>query len=205
MFALAGFFGALCGFLGNYFSIEAAKIWATPAALGRLSIPTGPTIVIVASCVCLFSLLFAPERGLFVRFIRIASFRYRCLYENLLKTIWRIGADRDITFEEIAKYQNASSWYLKYILYRLVSYGWLEYAPSGYRLTVDGAIWAARIVRLHRLWEVYLVDDLGIGVERVHRSAEEMEHIITPELEKQLTLLLKDPKHDPHHQPIPPR
>jgi manganese/zinc/iron transport system permease protein len=30
-----------------------------------------------------------------------------------------------------------------------------------------------------------------------------MEHILTPELEKELTLLLNDPKVDPHHQPIP--
>ena len=71
-------------------------------------------------------------------------------------------------------------------------------------LTSKGEVWAAKIVRLHRLWEVYLADYLGIGVERVHRSAEEMEHIITPELERELTFLLKDPQRDPHHQPIPP-
>ena len=58
-------------------------------------------------------------------------------------------------------------------------------------------------MRLHRLWEVYLVDYLGVGAERVHRSAEEMEHAITQELEAKLTLILNDPKHDPHHQPIP--
>jgi len=51
---------------------------------------------------------------------------------------------------------------------------------------------------------VYLADYLGVGAERVHRSAEEMEHIITPELELELTQLLKDPKVDPHRQPIPP-
>ena len=63
---------------------------------------------------------------------------------------------------------------------------------------------AARIIRLHRLWEVYLVY-LGQNRDKVHRNAEEMEHIITPELEKELTDLLKDPKQDPHHQPIPQR
>ncbi len=59
-------------------------------------------------------------------------------------------------------------------------------------------------MRLHRLWEVYLADYLGVGAERVHRNAEEMEHIITPQLERELTMLLKDPKEDPHKQPIPP-
>ena len=81
--------------------------------------------------------------------------------------------------------------------------GWLQKEGQGYRLTPDGRQKAAQIIRLHRLWEVYLVDYLGQGVERVHRNAEEMEHILTPELEKELTILLQDPKRDPHHQPIP--
>ena len=83
--------------------------------------------------------------------------------------------------------------------------GWLEALPNQqYRLTPAGEKWAARIVRLHRLWEVYLVNYVGLGAERVHRSAEEMEHIITPELEQELSKLLQNPKVDPHHQPIPP-
>jgi manganese/zinc/iron transport system permease protein len=92
-----------------------------------------------------------------------------------------------------------------FILWRLCRNGWLEKIETGgYKLTHDGRLRAAKIVRLHRLWEVYLADYLGVGAERVHRNAEEMEHIITPELEKELTLLLHNPKRDPHHQPIPP-
>jgi len=204
MFLLSALFGTISGFLGNYLSGEITQLWSSDPQHGRLNIPTGPIIVIIASAICLLSLLFAPERGLLIRFIRIIHFRYRCIYENILKSIWR-QPKRDITFEEIAKYHTASAWYIRFILYRLIKYGWLKRTEIGYQLTVDGSIWAARIVRLHRLWEVYLVDYLGVGAERVHRSAEEMEHIITPELEKQLTLLLKDPKHDPHDQPIPPR
>jgi manganese/zinc/iron transport system permease protein len=95
---------------------------------------------------------------------------------------------------------------LRFILRKLVKEGWMSRTPSGgYRLTPEGKQWAAKIVRLHRLWEVYLADYLGVGIEKVHRSAEEMEHIITPDLEQELTLLLKDPKQDPHHQPIPPK
>lgn len=73
-----------------------------------------------------------------------------------------------------------------------------------YHLTSDGIQRAARVIRLHRLWEAYLVY-LGQGIEKVHRSAEEMEHIISPEIEAQLTELLNDPKQDPHLQPIPAR
>lgn len=59
------------------------------------------------------------------------------------------------------------------------------------------------MVRLHRLWELYLASALGFEGEKVHRNAEEMEHILTPDFEKRLTLFLSDPKEDPHSQPIP--
>jgi manganese/zinc/iron transport system permease protein len=206
MFALAGFFGLLSGFFGNYLSIELTALLAIIYPTARLVLPTGPMIVIVASCICLLSLLFAPNRGLLVRLARIMRFRYQCVCENLLKAIWRYDADNGVDFDTIAKYQSISSLYLRFILLRLGYQGWLERISSDtYKLTPEGYLWASRIVRLHRLWEVYLVDYLGVGAERVHRNAEEMEHIITPELERELTLLLNDPKRDPHHQPIPPK
>lgn len=204
MFLLSAFFGLISGFIGNYLSVEATLFFTSHYSRTRLAIPTGPMIVIVASLLCLFSLLFAPERGVVWRFLRIAHFRYMCLCENLLKTLWHSGPGTESTFSELTHYQNASKLYLHFILGQLVRSGWVEKSSSGtYRLTHEGSAWAAKIVRLHRLWEVYLVDYLGVGAERVHRSAEEMEHIITPELERELTLLLNDPKRDPHHQPIP--
>lgn len=204
IFVLAALFGLLSGFLGNYYSGEMSK-WLSNAYPGtRVALPTGPVIVVVASLICLLSLMLAPKKGLFLRLIRIFLFRFRCMCENLLKAIWRLGPDKDVAFDEIAKYQSASSLYLRCVLQHLVHQGWVRNVPNGYRLTTEGVQWAARIVRLHRLWEVYLVDYLGVDVERVHRSAEEMEHIITPHLEAELTLLLHDPKLDPHHQPIPP-
>lgn len=206
MLFLASLFGVVSGFLGNYLSIETSQILASNFPSSKITLPTGPMIVVVASLICLFSLLFAPERGLLLRIVRIALFRYQCICENLLKAIWRIGPKTDVSFDAIAKLQSISPFYLRFILLRLVKNGWLYQDKSNdtYRLTEDGEFRAAKIVRLHRLWEVYLVDFLGLGAERVHRNAEEMEHIITPELEQQLTALLKDPKIDPHHQPIPP-
>lgn len=195
----------LSGYLGNYLSAELSSYFSTVYPGSKFSIPTGPMIVVVAACICVFSLLFAPERGMVIRAFRIARFRYNCTCENVLKAMWRIGPNSDISFEDIVSYQAASKGYSHFVLKRLTHNGWVEKTGTDiYRLTHDGSIWAAKIVRLHRLWEVYLADYLGVGAERVHRSAEEMEHIITPELEQELTLLLHDPKEDPHHQPIPP-
>ncbi len=205
LFWLAAFFGIASGFLGNYFSVQGTDLlmWAYPSS--RLILPTGPMIVAVASAICLGALVFAPERGLLSRCLRIARFRYVSVCENLLKSFWRRGPDASPTLSEVRKFQGISKLYLRLLLWGLVRKGWLEkHSPHRYRLTADGEYRAAKIVRLHRLWEVYLAHYLEVGGERVHRNAEEMEHILTPELERELTLLLKDPKKDPHQQAIPP-
>lgn len=201
MFIISGLMGIISGYFGTYFSVAVSQVYADT----RLILPTGPTIVIIASMLCLLSLLFAPERGIFLRMLRIARFRQRCMSENLLKAIWRFSTHQPVLFDQIAKYQSASKLYLRFVLWNLVRNGWVKKSKNDtFILTKEGSLWAAKIVRLHRLWEVYLVDYLGIGAEKVHLNAEEMEHVITPELERELTLLLKDPKRDPHHQPIPP-
>lgn len=204
MLLLAGIFGVLSGFLGNFLSVELASYFSRLYPSERLSLPTGPMIVMVASLICLVSLFFAPERGLFIRLSRIFLFRSRCLRENLLKTMWRQGKEKVFSLDEIRRTQTISKPYLFVLLLLLKRQGWIQRSGKSFRLTQDGIHKAAHIVRLHRLWEVYLCDYLGMGAERVHKSAEEMEHILTPELEKELTLLLQDPKVDPHRQPIPP-
>lgn len=205
MFALAALFGLLSAFLGNYLSVELTLLFSSDFTTSRFTLPTGPMIVVVASIFCLASLLFAPEKGLLIRLVRIARFRHRCLCENVLKTLWYTHTEKETPFAHIAKYQTTSPWHLKLVLRQLCRAGWIDCSKQGYRLTTFGEQKASLIVRLHRLWEVYLVDYLGVGAERVHHSAEEMEHILTPELEKELTLLLNNPKYDPHSQPIPPK
>jgi manganese/zinc/iron transport system permease protein len=58
-------------------------------------------------------------------------------------------------------------------------------------------------VRLHRLWELYLQEYLHLDADHVHDDAEAMEHVITPEIEKQLEDLLGRPERDPHQAVIP--
>lgn len=205
MFILAGIFGLLSGYLGVLSSVELTNSFSERFPNERLAFPTGPMIVLVATLICLIALLFAPERGLVTRLIRRLYFRHTCTSENILKAMWRLNPKAEHSLSELMRFQNVSKLYLILIMRQLKRSGWIEIAKrGGYKLTSDGFHRASHIVRLHRLWELYLADYLGIGAERVHRSAEEMEHIITPELERELTELLRDPKFDPHHQPIPP-
>lgn len=195
MFLLSGLFGLLSGYFGTYLSVIIPGM------------PTGPLIVLVAGTVALYALLFAPERGLAIRYWRVASFRTLQMQENLLKSLWHQSdkGEKSFDYRTIAKRNAFPKWRLHTLLLRLRFRGWLTKKGEKYSLTESGVKRGGQIVRLHRLWELYLVNSLGLGVERVHTSAEEMEHILTPELEHKLTQLLDDPKHDPHAQPIPKR
>lgn len=173
--------GCLSGFLGNYLSLKIPE--------GAYPLPTGPTILLVAALFCFLSLILAPQKGILSRLIRALIFRIHCQVENDLKAIWKAGHQEKF----------GSLW--SYIL--LKKNRWIMKTDHGYMLSVAGEFHAEKIVRLHRLWEVYLVDYMGQGLEKVHRSAEELEHLFTPELEKELTRLLNNPKKDPHSQPIP--
>ncbi|MCH9626916.1 MAG: Manganese transport system membrane protein MntC [Chlamydiales bacterium] len=193
MFLLSALFGLFSGCVGTYLSILFPGI------------PTGPVIVLVAGTIALYALLFAPERGLLMRYWRIARFRSLRMRENLLKLMWHLSnkGETSLSFHTVAQGHGLSKIRLVLLLFQLRLAGWLKKVDAQYQLTTPGIKRGGRIVRLHRLWEVYLVNALGLGVERVHKSAEEMEHILTPELERQLTQLLDDPKKDPHEQPIP--
>lgn len=175
-FILAAVFGMTSGFLGNYLSVVIPK--------GAYSLPTGPMILMVSSTFCFLSLLLAPRSGLITRYLRMRRFSFQCAVENGLKSLWK-GEKNSLPL--IIKWQ-------------LRHKKWID--REGH-LTPQGKTAAEKIIRLHRLWEVYLVDYMGQKVEKVHRTAEELEHLMSPELERELTELLHNPRHDPHHQPIP--
>jgi manganese/zinc/iron transport system permease protein len=191
-FLLAAVFGALSGFLGNVLSVLGSEV-------GH-SLPTGPMIVLVGSSLALLSLLLAPKRGLLFRKARIFAFRFKTLRENILKGLWRRGKSSWLMLQ---KRHPVFSGALRSALWKLKKNGLVIEAHGLFELTATGQVQAAGIVRLHRLWELYLTQSLGVELNKVHHTAEEMEHILTPEIEKELTRILKNPKRDPHHQPIP--
>lgn len=192
---LACVFGVLSGFGGNYFSIL--------FSYKGFSLPTGPMILLFSVAITLFSLLFAPKNGVIARFIRIFQFRKHCHFENILKTLWKHGAGIPMNHKGILHWNPMVQVRLRIFLFILQKEGWIYKVSEGFLLTPDGIKRASHLVRLHRLWELYLTTCLNIDEKRVHHCAEEMEHIITPEIERRLTLILHNPKRDPHHKPIP--
>lgn len=193
---LSGVFGLVSGFGGNYISIALSHT--------GVSFPTGPMILLVAVALSILSLLFAPKKGALPRMIRRSRFRRRCQLENILKTFWKTGVDVPMTLQGVRKWNPMHTVSMRRALFTLEREGWIvKQAKGKHLLTTDGIKRAERLVRLHRLWELYLFSCLEADEERVHYNAEEMEHIITPDLEERLSALLNHPKEDPHQKPIP--
>ena len=73
------------------------------------------------------------------------------------------------------------------------------------QLTPSGQNQANKLVRAHRLWETYLVNEMGLSAEQIHEDAEKYEHLLTDDLLDEVDAKLGFPKEDPHGSPIPPK
>lgn len=89
---------------------------------------------------------------------------------------------------------------------RLEGLGLVEHAPyRGVTLTAAGIQRALRVVRRHRLIELYLVQALGMSWDEVHEDAERLEHAVSDRVEARMAAALGEPEYDPHGDPIPRR
>jgi DtxR family Mn-dependent transcriptional regulator len=86
----------------------------------------------------------------------------------------------------------------------LADSGLVSYEPrGGLRLTRGGEQLALRVLRRHRLVELFLVKVLGLDWSEVHAEAEELEHAISDKVLERIDALLERPSVDPHGDPIP--
>jgi DtxR family Mn-dependent transcriptional regulator len=125
--------------------------------------------------------------------------------QDYLKAIHRLGgADRVVSPAEIAVELAVKAPSVTGMLKRLAEAGWIEYTPkSGARLTSGGLSEARRVVRRHRLIELFLTKVLGLDWSEVDAEAEALEHAISPRLEQAIAAHLGEPLEDPHGHPIP--
>src|SRR5262245_813429 len=82
--------------------------------------------------------------------------------------------------------------------------GLAEYKPyEGVHLTDAGRALALRVLRRHRLIELFLVRTLELTWDEVHEEAENMEHAVSDLLIDRIDAYLGHPATDPHGDPIP--
>lgn len=192
---LAAVFAAVSALLGTLISASIAKM------------PTGPWVVIVLGCIGFLSVVMAPDRGWFARMRRARTNSAKTYRENVLKLMYqqleRAPESTTVDAGFFAEHREFNPLKLRKALGQLRNLGLLTTTAGTYTLTPRGIVEGRRVVRLHRLWELYLTERLNMAPDHIHPQAETMEHVITPEIEAQLIHELGDPTTDPHQSPIP--
>ena len=195
MMVLAAIAGGLSGLVGSYISFTAPNM------------PTGPWIVMCLSFLALISLFLAPRRGVLARIRQQRQNRRKILSENLLKSFYHLRenypAEYAFSKDDLLQKRSFSEAEYKTALGRLRRQFYLIPEGHNWRLSEKGYEEAKRVVRLHRLWEMYLTERMRLKADHIHPNAETIEHIITPEIEEQLLHELGYPETDPHQSPIP--
>lgn len=124
--------------------------------------------------------------------------------QDYVKTIYKLQNDGLVSTTDIAKELNVSGASVTGMIKRLAEMKLVHYSSyKGVKLTEAGEKIALEIIRHHRLLELYLKEELGFTLDKVHDEACKLEHYISEEFAEKITDILGDPKFDPHGHPIP--
>lgn len=125
--------------------------------------------------------------------------------EDYLKAIYRLQQiGTQATTNAIAARLGVRAASVTSMLRYLSEHGLADYTRyKGVSLTDAGMTEALRVIRRHRLIELYLHEVLEIPWDRVHEQAELLEHAVSPYIEERMDAKLSYPRFDPHGSPIP--
>lgn len=125
--------------------------------------------------------------------------------EDYLKNIFDLHrAHGKVTTTVLAERLKVAPASVTGMLKKLAEADLVTYAPyQGVNLTDGGRKIALKVIRHHRLVELYLAEALGVPWDEVHDEAEKWEHILSERLEERMDALLGYPTSDPHGSPIP--
>lgn len=133
-------------------------------------------------------------------------YMYSLSEENYLKAIFHLemkysgGVSTNALAEEMeTKASSVTDMVKRLSEKKLVKYKKYQ----GVKLSEEGKKAAVGVIRRHRLWEYFLVEKLNFGWDEVHEVAEQLEHIQSEKLVRELDRFLEYPKRDPHGDPIP--
>lgn len=199
MWMVAGVLGAFSGWLGASIS----------ALLPRL--PAGAVIVLVSGLLFVFSLLFGSARGVLKLKRHQWRMRQRMGRQHLLRAVYELQEADDrpgntpVSVREVLDKRSWNRAGLQRHIHKALREDHIA-SVEGDRLQLSesGYAEAARYTRNHRLWELYLIRFADVAARHVDRDADRVEHVLGPELVRQLeeeldeTLYGMAPPDSPH-------
>lgn len=204
----SGILGALTGIIGCFLSFLVERL------------PAGPVIVLCSAFLFLTVLFFNPVRGILPSWIRTRKRGQRIRCENTLKACYQVLEESSFSSQSfsqtsLARRRRKSDAEIEREIDVLIREGYatrqiilLEQKselPSENMISLTPSGWeiATRMIRNHRLWELYLTKEASYAPDHVHDDAEKIEHIIGEKTVRELERILDNPRRDPHGKLIP--
>ena len=182
MLIAAATIGCLSGWLGAVVS----------ALVPRM--PTGPVIVLICGLWFIFSFIAGPKDGLIMRHLLRLRLNSRIAKQHILRAMWEVceaNSGSEFTLDSIVYVR---SWNKRTVIRLLKKVSKLHYvtrvSSTRWLLTDIGSAEASRVVRNHRLWEMYLITYADIAPSHVDRDADMIEHVLGRDLVEKLESLL---------------
>ncbi|WP_214482266.1 metal ABC transporter permease [Bacillus sp. SM2101] len=197
MVIISGAIGAVSGILGTLISTTTTGM------------PTGPLIIVAATIIFLVSMIFAPNRGLLMKGIRLLKLRKLVAKENILLSLYDFAEEmintdnrhylRAIDEREINQKRPLSSRQLNKVLLQFSKEGIVKKEPNlSWHLTEKGLYEAYNVVLKHRLMEIYLMHEMKFAAFHVkhdnHSSILDLPKNVVDELKKLLIQYGRQPK-----------
>lgn len=185
MTVLAGILGAVSAWLGATIS----------ALMPRL--PTGAIIVLCAGVLFFISMMAAPRRGVLASVWRRWALARRIGLHHVLRALAeheeRYGEDVGMSLKDLLSARSWSAGSLNHSLNVAIRRGEVSRTKGDLlRLTATGRIEATRILRNHRLWELFLIRHADIAPSHVDRDADDVEHVLSETIVRELERALDE-------------
>lgn len=153
MVILSGAIGGISGVFGTILSTTAEKI------------ATGPIIVIAATIIFLFSLLFAPKRGLLFKWLRLVRVQSRTAQEQLLVSLYECYEEagkagvQSFSITAVMKRRPIKKMLVSSVLNKLKKRELITREGEQIALTARGLQEAYTMTLNHRLHEIFMMHE----------------------------------------------
>lgn len=176
----------------------------------------GPVIVLTGVLFFLVSMMFGVRRGVVVRLLTHRQLKAAVGRQHILRALFEFLeptcdpkspmsaqlVNHIVSAHELQPMRSWTPKRLRHLLRRAEAADFITAVrDGGYRLTTQGAELAHRVVRNHRLWELYLIEYADIAPSHVDRDADDIEHLLGPDVVESLERLLSQRY---PHMTVPP-
>lgn len=125
--------------------------------------------------------------------------------EDYLKTIFYLQKDGGaVSTSSLAEKLHIKDASVSAMIKKLSTNHYIDYSPHrGVKITGAGERIALKIIRKHRILEIFLNERLNVSSDKVHNEAEKLEHYVSEEIMKKIENILGDREVGIHGEKIP--